>query len=482
MTTTSAAVRQLSDANSQGTVLGQSATDKIAFYTQSTSVPVAQQSLASLTLNALAAGIQATSQAGTITKYQVSVVTNSAAATTTTEQTSNVGASTSNVWCAPATSSVIWVNSPASTAGLGVAGYRVSGAGTIAINYLNVSNAAINMAAGNYDVIEIKAGPLTTSAVLSPAAVSLNTSAEQIFTITGTVCQPGTVGIVNKPTAQTGLGYNGMCRVVGVNQVGITFFAVSSGVVTTAITPTAAETYQFAFLPQLNCFNPTYVYLVPAGQNATNASSVTEATSTVTGVVTTDVVTGISRAASTTLTSTAVTGGRITAANTVGIEYLTVLGAQTPPSSEVYSLTLTRQTPLNPNMLYVTTLAATTCAATSVVEATTSVLGLLVSSSVAVNKPTVTPGLTVLDARVSASSTIAVKYMNMTTTSINVPSETYTIANVQLQGPGVGIVSSGATAGAGLAVMQSYYPAVQQSATWAAALRQALLNLNLIAA
>ena len=34
MATTSAAVRQLSDLNSQGTVLGQSATDKIGFYGQ----------------------------------------------------------------------------------------------------------------------------------------------------------------------------------------------------------------------------------------------------------------------------------------------------------------------------------------------------------------------------------------------------------------------------------------------------------------
>jgi hypothetical protein len=43
MATTSAAVRQLSDANSQGTVMGQSATDKISFYNVSS---VARQGLA----------------------------------------------------------------------------------------------------------------------------------------------------------------------------------------------------------------------------------------------------------------------------------------------------------------------------------------------------------------------------------------------------------------------------------------------------
>ena len=36
MATTSAAVKQLSDANSQGTVMGQSNTDKISFYNVST--------------------------------------------------------------------------------------------------------------------------------------------------------------------------------------------------------------------------------------------------------------------------------------------------------------------------------------------------------------------------------------------------------------------------------------------------------------
>lgn len=43
MTTTSAAAKQLSDANSQGTVMGQSTTDLIGFYG---ATPIAQRSLA----------------------------------------------------------------------------------------------------------------------------------------------------------------------------------------------------------------------------------------------------------------------------------------------------------------------------------------------------------------------------------------------------------------------------------------------------
>lgn len=428
-----------------------------------------------------------TSTAGAITKYQVSVVTNSAAATTTTEQTSKVGSSTSNTWTGPvATTSVVWYNSPASTAGLVPAGIRVStgqSTSTVAINYANVSNAAVNMAAGTYDFVELISGPLTTSATLSPAVVPFNTSQEQIFTITGNVCVPGTVGIVNKPTAQTGLGYSPFCRVVGYNQVGVTFFTVSTGSATTGagITPTAAEVYNFAFLPQLNACDPTFQYVVPIAQTATNNSSAVELTSAATGVQATDMVVGISRATTaTSLTSTAITGGRVTSAGVLGIQYLSVLGGQTPQSSEMLSVAVMRQTPLNPCMIYNAALTGTTCAATTNIEVTTTVTGLVASTTVAVVKPTLTAGLAVANARVSAANTLAVTYVNLTTNTITIPAETYTIANVQLQGPGVGVVSSGASGGAGCSVTQRFYPGVQSTLAMAAALKQALQNQGAI--
>lgn len=44
-TTTTKAPKQLSDGNSQGTLMGQSATDKIGFYANSTSSAVAQATI-----------------------------------------------------------------------------------------------------------------------------------------------------------------------------------------------------------------------------------------------------------------------------------------------------------------------------------------------------------------------------------------------------------------------------------------------------
>ena len=75
------------------------------------------------------------------------------------------------------------------------------------------------------------------SVTLSPAAIVLNTTAEQTFTVNGLLA--GDVVCVNKPTAQAGLGIVG-CRVSAANTLGITF----SNNTASSITPTAAQVYK----------------------------------------------------------------------------------------------------------------------------------------------------------------------------------------------------------------------------------------------
>jgi len=76
------------------------------------------------------------------------------------------------------------------------------------------------------------------TAVLSPAQVNANTSAEQIFAVTGVTTAD--VVHVNKPTAQAGIGIVGT-RVSSNGNVGITFGNFTGG----GITPTASQTYSF---------------------------------------------------------------------------------------------------------------------------------------------------------------------------------------------------------------------------------------------
>lgn len=74
------------------------------------------------------------------------------------------------------------------------------------------------------------------SVTLSPAAVSANTSAEQTFTVNG--LQAGDHAVVNKPSAQAGLGIVSV-RVSAANTLAITFGNFTAS----PITPTASETY-----------------------------------------------------------------------------------------------------------------------------------------------------------------------------------------------------------------------------------------------
>ena len=75
------------------------------------------------------------------------------------------------------------------------------------------------------------------SATLTPVAVAQSTTAEQTFTING--LQVGDHVVVNKPTAQAGLGIVG-ARVSAANTLAITYCNVPAG---GDITPTAGETY-----------------------------------------------------------------------------------------------------------------------------------------------------------------------------------------------------------------------------------------------
>lgn len=75
------------------------------------------------------------------------------------------------------------------------------------------------------------------SVTLSPALVAINTTAEQTFTVNG--LQAGDHVVVQKPTAQAGLGIVG-ARVSAANTLAITFSNNTAG----TITPTASQVYK----------------------------------------------------------------------------------------------------------------------------------------------------------------------------------------------------------------------------------------------
>lgn len=139
---------------------------------------------------------------------------------------------------------VIGVQKPTNQAGIGLIGGRVAAAGSLGVDFANPTAGTLTPTANEvYGVSFLRPAPVAPlvvySQALTPASVAANTSAEQVFAVTGV---PATsVVVVNKPSAQAGLGIGG-ARVTGANNVGITFVNYTA----TPITPTAAEVYTIA--------------------------------------------------------------------------------------------------------------------------------------------------------------------------------------------------------------------------------------------
>jgi hypothetical protein len=89
------------------------------------------------------------------------------------------------------------------------------------------------------------------SITLSPASVANATSAEQTFSSTGIGLLTTDVVLVQKPTAQAGIGIVGS-RVSAADTLAITFMNATAA----TVTPTASEVYKVTVLRVQPNFNP----------------------------------------------------------------------------------------------------------------------------------------------------------------------------------------------------------------------------------
>ena len=446
MTFQQKAAKQLSDGNSQGTVLGTSATDLVSLYGQT---PVAQANVGPA--NLIAGTMFDT---GLLTKYQLTNATVAVGATTSAEVTTTV--------CTGLlTTDVVAVNKPTQTGGIGVASYRVSAANKIGIGYINASSGSVTTSAETYDVIGISSN-FTVTTALTPGVCAATTTTEQFFSVPGATM--GSFPIVNKPTLQAGLAI-GNCRVSAPGQVAITFANVSSG----AITPTAAETYSFAFVPTLAPAGAALVYNMQQASTAVAASSTAEATTAITGLLATDVISGVSKPSY--QAGLGAVSYRVSSAGNVAIDLMNVSSAVTS-TAETYAISVLRTNAKAPLVVTTATITSTTAVASSTSAEQTFTVNLLASASTSalVSKPTHTPGLIVTGARVSAASTVAITYMNISGASITPPSEVYTVAYVPLVGPGA-IATTGTS--------QSIQVGVNALTSSVKDLRGILLNLGM---
>src|SRR6266568_6086113 len=460
----SSAGRQLSDGNAVGTVLGTGINDLIGFYGVTT--PVAQPlgaAQAALT-RGLAAGVIATG-ASSQSPPSVSANTSLESALVLYATTQ---AGTGNKPYDIASGDFIFVNKPTQQAGLGVGNVRVSSAANAGISLYNVTGSAISPTAGeNYGIVGIR-GLATITAVLTPAAVATSTTVEQIFTVPG--LRAGEVVAVSKPSRTAGIDIVGS-RVVGANQLGITFINCGAGAGTNAITPTAGESYTVFSTGGMDAVaNVVGVAVNCASPAVSVVSTTSERAFTMTGLALTDIVMGVSK--TTSQVGVGVVGGRTSAANILAVNYITPLAAVSPTTYEVYGVTIYRPAPAAPIVNYQLTVTPAAVGPQSTTSQNFTLTGVIASSMIWVNKPAAQAGLGIAGARVSSTTNIIqIDYVNNTAATITpTAGEVYSIANFQQPIPDVGNVW-----------IYSVTPQLQQGVLLQNAVRAAMVSMGLIA-
>lgn len=91
------------------------------------------------------------------------------------------------------------------------------------------------------------------------------------------------------------------------------------------------------------------------------------------------------------------------------------------------SVTVGAGTPITKIVVYSQSLDVASVAINTTAEQTFTVTGLTTADKVFVNKPSLTAGLGVVNARVSAANTLALTFVNATGAAIDPAAETYTI-------------------------------------------------------
>lgn len=471
--TATAAPRQLSDGNPNGTVMGVATNaaglpELLGFYG---AAPVAQPSGAQLQ------PVSRGQQAGVVGTFSTTQSPTAVTTITTVESDFTVVTGTGATFL-PATGDFWYVNKPTAQAGLGMGNIRQKSAGVVSVNFSNPTNGTVTPTASEVYKLVCLRGVGTFTATLSPAAVAANSVMEQQFSIAGVVggagLPVGELVQVSKPTSQAGLDIAG-CRIVSSNVLGITFVNVTAA----PITPTAAEVYSIFSLAGLDAVNNLIHYGMNMGTiGATGAGVViTGGSTTLTGALATDIVVGIQKPtlqAAATNASMVYPGGSVFTANVFTLGTFGVGTGGTLTGSEVYGITAFRSNPAAPLLNYSQSLAPVSVAANTTAEQTFTVTGLISGTPVWVNKPSWQNGLGIAGVRVSATNTLAINYINTTANAIVPATEVYIIGNFQVPAPG-----------AGNSVYQTVMPAIDDALDTVNGVRAALVpttGVGLIAA
>ena len=257
---------------------------------------------------------------GIFTVYATTQTPTSVAPNTTAEQTVTV--------TGLATGQAVAVIKPTSQAGLAIVGVRVSATNTLAITFGNDTAATITPTTTETYLTIAAPASMVYTAALTPAAVAPNTTAEQQFTVAGLPANSAV--FVNKPTAQAGLGIVN-ARVISAGVVGITFANFTAA----TITPTAAQSYLFFASPGIELAPVMQTITAALTPVSVAANTSAEQTFTVTGLAANSQV-WINKPS--VQPGLGIGGARVSAANTLAINFVNDTATAIVPASETYTI------------------------------------------------------------------------------------------------------------------------------------------------
>ena len=260
--------------------------------------------------------------------------------------------------------------------------------------------------------------------------------------IGGNVVMPGMALAVNKTSANLANLAIVNARVSAVNQVAIQVAAIGANVAATA-----NDTYQFLPIMTMPPVSPLLQFQANCANATITTANVANTTSVACpGVLVSDFVIASGSVA-------ANTGGVYTqppaTANNLVLYYMGGGNTAWTPPAGVYNWTLFKPAPQPPVQVFqvpLTFTAATANTTTEIVVTLPTGIDLYSGQSslaantvqVIVNKPPLTSGLGIVNARANSNTTIGISFLNTTTSNITPPAETYTIAVVPCPLPTLG--------------------------------------------
>ena len=270
----------------------------------------------------------------------------------------------------------------------------------------------------------------TYSMAQSPSSVATVTSAEQTFTVIGgsgaqiSIATTDLV-IVNKPTAQAGLGW-GNVRASAANQVGITVHNLSAGF----LTPTASEVYTVV---GLKGFSPLTASWSPV---SVAANTTVEQQVSVPGLRSGELLIASKPTAQAGLD---IVGARVVRDGVAGVTFgNSTAGVLTPTASETYTFSSLGGIDTNsPFLTYQVSVGTLTGVATATTAQQNVTLSALASTDIVlgVTKPTNQAGLCVVAGRVSSAGNLGIILNNVTAGTLTPTANEVYVAEIQRATP-----------------------------------------------